>query len=58
MWDSVVPGKSILFQVNIRRRLQEMRCAEGEDIKSHLTDMSRLHQELAGMGVKIEDNDM
>ena len=47
----------MLYQVDARRRLQEMKCDEGEDVKAHLTEMSKLREELAGMGTAIADND-
>jgi hypothetical protein len=60
MWDAIVKdsaGKMLLYQVDARRRLQEMKCSEGEDIKTHLTEMNRLRQELAGMGSAVNDDD-
>jgi len=60
MWDAIVQeckGKTLLYQVNVCHRLQEMKCAEGKDVKAHLSEMSRYHEELAGMGAMVNDND-
>jgi hypothetical protein len=50
-------GKTELVQIDLRRRLQEMRCEEGGDIKAHFGEQLRLRESLAGMGASIEDRD-
>jgi hypothetical protein len=46
-----------MVQIDLRRRLQEMRCEEGGDIKMHLGEQLRIRASLAGMGAEIEDRD-
>ena len=50
-------GKTELVQIDLRRRLQEMRCEEGGDIKAHFSEQLRLRESLAGMGAAILDRD-
>src|SRR3984893_19126108 len=60
MWEAVAnecEGKTLLYQVDMRRQLQEMKCSEGEDIKAHLSEMWRRREGLAGMGAVIKDED-
>ncbi|OJA10153.1 hypothetical protein AZE42_12203, partial [Rhizopogon vesiculosus] len=41
IWDEVCKiheGKTELVQIDLRRRLQEMRCEEGGDIKVHFSE--------------------
>jgi hypothetical protein len=42
-------GKTELVQIDLRRRLQEMRCEEGGDIKAHFGEQLCLRESLAGM---------
>ena len=60
MWEAVVnecEGKTFLYQADVRRRLQDMKCSEGEDVKAHLSEMWRRREELSGMGAAITDED-
>jgi hypothetical protein len=60
MWEAIfkdTEGKTLLYQVDAQQHLQELKCAEGKDLKAHLTDMTRLCEELAGMGASISDDD-
>ncbi len=60
MWDTVkadCEGKSMLYQVDVRRRLQDLKCAEGADVKAHLTEMGKLRGDLAAMGAEVKDPD-
>jgi hypothetical protein len=50
-------GKTELVQIDLRRRLQEMRCEEGGDIKTHFGEQLRLRESLASMGAAIDDRD-
>jgi hypothetical protein len=49
--------KTKLVQIDLRRRLQETRCRENGDVRTHFSEMLRLHESLAGMGAAIEDRD-
>ena len=60
IWNEVCKiheGKTELVQIDLRRRLQELRCDEGGDIKAHFAEQLRLHESLAGMGASIDDRD-
>ena len=48
--------KSKLTQTDLRRQIHETCCQEG-DVKEHFDALRRLKQSLAGMGVKIADED-
>src|SRR5882762_1428718 len=50
-------GKTELVQVDLRRRLQDTRCEEGNDVRNHFGEMMRMQEELAGMGTVIEECD-
>src|SRR5258705_7278020 len=50
-------GKTELVQVDLRRRLQEMWCGEGEDVRHHFSEQMHMCEQLAGMGVLIEERD-
>jgi hypothetical protein len=49
--------KTELVQIDLRRRLQETRCEENRDVRTHFSEMLWLHESLAGMGAAIEDRD-
>jgi len=60
MWDEIkkdATKKSKLCQVDTRRRLQESRCEEGDDMPTHLNKLVHLRNELDGMGASIPDED-
>src|SRR6267154_1888448 len=50
-------GKTKLVQIDLRRRLQDLRCEENDDVKAHFSELLRLRESLAGMGSAIEDCD-
>ena len=60
MWGAVKAdseGRSTLYQIDMQRWLQELRCAKGGDAKAHLTEMAKLRGELAAMGSEVKDAD-
>jgi len=60
IWDEirkVHEGKTELVQVDLRRRLQETRCGEGEDVRDHFSELMHMREQLAGMGATIEERD-
>jgi hypothetical protein len=60
MWKEICDiheGKTELVQIDFRRRLQETRCDENRDVKTHFSEMLWLCESLAGMGAAIEDKD-
>jgi hypothetical protein len=49
--------KTKLVQIDLRHWLQETRCEENGDVRTHFSKMLRLCKSLAGMGTAIEDRD-
>jgi hypothetical protein len=47
--------KSQMVIVDLRRRLQEKQCAEGDDVKTHLDELQRIHEDLIAMGADSSD---
>ena len=50
-------GKTELVQIDLRRRLQETRCEEGADVRTHFSELLRMREQLAGMGAVIDERD-
>src|SRR5258705_1679249 len=60
MWDEIRKiheGKTELVQVDLRRRLQEMRCEETGDVRHHFSELMHMREQVAGMGATIEERD-
>jgi transposase InsO family protein len=60
MWDAVCEeheGKTEIFQMDMRRRLQNSRCDEHEDVSSHLSKLGKMRQDLASTGAPLTDAD-
>src|SRR3984893_18438999 len=60
MWTAIrndATKKSQLHKVDTRRRLQTMLCDEDTDIKAHLNAMTKLREELEGIGASVTDED-
>src|SRR3984893_11415826 len=56
MWQQIILDamkKSRVHQVDTRRRLQELRCPEGGDVRAHLNAMTDLRNELEGIGAPV-----
>nr|GAT43935.1 polyprotein [Mycena chlorophos] len=52
MWEKVTnefEKKSKMVTVDLRRKLQDMRCAENGDVRAHLSAMQTLRTDLVGM---------
>jgi hypothetical protein len=49
--------KSDLMQIDLRRRLTDMRCDESDDTCNHFSGLQKLREMLAGMGTSISDAD-
>lgn len=59
MWKkltSIFKEKGILTQENLFNKLQNQHCPDDGDIWIHLTNMSRMGEELATMGKSISDD--
>src|SRR6266404_829321 len=50
-------GKTELVQVDLRRRLQDTRCNEQGDVRTHFSDLMCMREQLAGMGMVIDERD-
>lgn len=58
MWKEICEayeGRSQIFQVDVRRRLQDAQLEEDRDVRAHLSELLHLGQSLAGMGAVIPD---
>jgi len=53
----IYKAKSDLVQADVHSRLQSMKCGEKDNIRTHLTTMMTLREELAGMGAHVIDRD-
>src|SRR6202034_2747840 len=60
MWGTVVSvseGRTTMYQVDVRKRLQQMSCNEGDDVRAHLTEMDRIRKELDVMAASVDNKD-
>jgi hypothetical protein len=60
MWAKVrdeFEKKSRMMVVDLRRKMQEERCAEGQDVKEHLTKLQKYREDLTAMGARPSDED-
>jgi hypothetical protein len=58
MWTKVkqeFEQRSQMLKVDLRRKLQEKKCTEGEDVKTHLDELQRLHEDLIVIGADPGD---
>jgi hypothetical protein len=46
-----------MFTVDLRYRLQDEQCEEGEDIRTHFDTMHTMREYLAAMGCSISNED-
>ena len=49
--------RSRMFMVDLRRRLQDERCGEGNDVHTHFDTMRTMREDLAAIGGSISDED-
>jgi len=49
--------RSRMVSIDLRRRLQELRCADKGDIVEHLSTLRTMREDLASMGETLTDND-
>jgi hypothetical protein len=45
------------MQIDLQRRLTDMRCDESDDMRNHFGELLKLREMLAGMGASISDVD-
>jgi hypothetical protein len=59
LWEAIIQECEIMskpYQAEVLRRLQNERCAEGEDVRSHFAKMLKFHGELAATGKTVTDD--
>lgn len=49
--------KTPMVRTDLRTKLASMKCLEGGNMRSHISDMRELRETLAGMGASIDDED-
>ncbi|TFY77317.1 hypothetical protein EWM64_g6694, partial [Hericium alpestre] len=47
----------MMVQIDLRRRLQDTRCQDADDICAHFDMLLRMREELSGMGTTLADTD-
>jgi hypothetical protein len=52
---SIFEGKGDMVQADMLTRLHNMMCAEDGDVRTHISDMVEIREELAGMGAPLTD---
>src|ERR1700722_11379594 len=60
MWAKIktdTTKKSQLFRIDARKRMSELKCAEGDDMNAHLDKLIEIRDELHGMGSKLTDEE-
>jgi hypothetical protein len=59
MWKRVkeeYERKSQMLQVDLRRKLQDKRCGEGDNVKTHLDDLQKIREDLIAIGADPGDD--
>ena len=49
--------KSLIFVMDLRRKLMTSSCREGADLRAHFEDLKRMRENLGGAGQKIDEDD-
>ncbi|EIW54232.1 uncharacterized protein TRAVEDRAFT_92309, partial [Trametes versicolor FP-101664 SS1] len=60
IWEAIAAEfekKSRMFTVNLWRRLQDLRCGEKDDVRTHFAKMRTIHEDLAAMGQPPSEDD-
>ena len=60
MWDALkneFETRSKMFTIDLHKKLQEIRCTEGGDVRAHFESMTVLREDLAALGDKIDNSD-
>jgi hypothetical protein len=60
MWEIVCKeheGKTIMFAMETRRRLQNAKCGENDDLRLHFSTLNRMQEELASMGAPLQNDE-
>ena len=48
---------SKMFTIDLQKKLQETQCEEGGDVRTHFTTMQALKEDLAALGVTIDNEE-
>lgn len=46
-----------MFTIGLRKRMQEEKCAENGNLRTHLDSMRNMREELASLGMSIPESD-
>jgi transposase InsO family protein len=60
MWDAVKSDRekrSRMVQIEMRRKIQDERCDEGADVRTHVMNLQTMREEYASMGGTLDDSD-
>jgi gag-polypeptide of LTR copia-type/Zinc knuckle len=61
VWDAVCTRhetKALMIKVDVRRRMYEMKCADESNVRTHLENLMKMHEQLAGMNAALTDDDL
>jgi len=61
IWDTVCAkyeNKSLTVKVDLRCRMYEMKCEDETQVRTHLESLSRMQEQLDGMGGRLTDTDL
>ena len=50
-------GRSQMITVDLRRKIQSLKCGEDENVRTHLDNVANLREQLAAMGTTIPDSE-
>ena len=59
-WDALkvsFKGRLQMIAVDLRRKIQSLKCGEDENVCTHLNNVANLHEQLATMGTTIPDSE-
>jgi hypothetical protein len=59
-WDALkasFEGRSQMISVDLRRKIQSLKCGEDENVRTHLNNIANLQEQLAAMGTTIPDSE-
>jgi hypothetical protein len=58
-WDALkasFEGRSQMISVDLRRKIQSLKCGEDENVHTHLDNVANLREQLAAMGTTIPNS--
>ena len=60
VWTSlclIFQGRSTMVAIDLRRRMQDTKCSENEDVRTHFEKIAEMFEQLGSMGITISDDD-